>query len=350
MELEGENASNFHAFSIIQYNKDPITETQRRVVALVAGVFLCTIISLFGSVTNVIKLIIFYKQGLNTTINISFFSLAIADLGSLVFQQLFSLYCNPLFENLDLPIVYLEFQYYTTAIIREIFARITCLITTYITAERCFCIAFPLHVKQMITPRRSTVIIIAIYVFMFLFSSSAYSTAYIDWAFYPERNRTLLGLIYTKSKEAVEGSMYLLHGVVGFLSFIIIVLLTAVLIYKLQQKNTWLQSANVDAGKSESMSSRDRATMSMVILISSILIISYAPSVILFAVPIFEPEFPVGGSYYNMFYILWTFALLLENINSSVNIFFYYKMSTKYRQTFRELFVKCLGKDSGLIQ
>lgn len=327
------------AYLYTEYVPDFITDSQKNCVALVLGVIMCGVISIFGIVANIINMIVFFKQGLNTTINICFFSMAVSDLGSLVSQQLINLYNNPLFVDLDLPIVYHEFQYFT-AILREIFAKITFLLTVYVTTERCFCIAFPLHVKQMITPRRTTTIIIVVYVTMILSFIPVYTTVYIAKNFYSNRNRTLFGLVFRKNKELVDGLVFLFHSILGFLAFITVVILTGVLIYKLNQKKTWLHTANVYQSKSESVSNRDKATMSMVILIASILIICYFPSVILSSVTICVPAFNIGGRYTNTFIGLWAISVLMHNVNSSVNIFFYYKMSSKYRQTLRTTFLK----------
>lgn len=318
-----------------------ITDSQRRTIAIVICVFICGFISVFGSITNVINLIVYYKQGLTTTINISFFSLAISDLNGLIFQQLFNLYINPGFEELNLPMVYTDLQYITTAIEQKIFSKITCLITVYITAERCLCIVFPLHVKQIITPRRTTTVIVCIYTVTIVTVAPAFSISYVDWKFFPDRNQTLLALVFTTQRDAVEGVLYFAHAIFGIVSFFAVVLLTCILIFKLEQKNNWRKSASVKNEKSESLSSKDKATMFMVILIAGVLIICYTPSVVLLSTTFFVPEFSVRGSYYNMYYSFWTIAILLENVNSSANIFLYYKMSTKYRLTFNKLFFKC---------
>lgn len=193
----------------------------------------------------------------------------------------------------------------------------------------------------MITPERTSAVIAGFYITMFLSVLPAFSIVFIGWKFSPISNRTLLGLMFRLNMELVdlvEGLMYLFQAILGILSFITVALLTVVLIYKLNRKSTWLKTAN-GVGKTERMSNRDKVTMLMVILIASILIICYLPSVILLSVTICEPEFTIGGRHNNFYVILWTLAQLLETINSSVNILFYYNMSTKYRLTFRKLFL-----------
>ncbi|CAG5118774.1 unnamed protein product, partial [Candidula unifasciata] len=106
-----------------------------------------------------------------------------------------------------------------------------------------------------------------------------------------------------------------------------VVVFTTILILKLRKASVW-----------QSLSKRDKETLSMVALIAIILIICYTPSAVLCVLTVIEPEFSVGGKYFQTYQLFWTFAVVFENVNSSVNIFLYLKMSSKYRSTFRSLF------------
>lgn len=319
-----------------------ISDKEREIIQVVVYVFLCGLVSIFGIMANVVNVLVFCSQGLNSSINISFFAMAVSDLCSLVMQQWFNICVNPLFENSDLPMVPAEFQYMTGGVPREVFAKITCLITVYVTAERCLCIAFPLRVKQIITPRRTTIIIIIIYSICFLSVLPLYCTTSIDWKFYSGRNKTLLGLVFADTSDKVEEVVYVMQALSGILSFASVLIFTTILLSKLNKTRTWRnEAANMDKEKSESMSNRDRKTMSMIAIIASVLIICYIPSVLIFVGTFFEPEFSIVGRYTNMFFVAWAFGFLFESINSSVNIFLYYSMSSKYRDTFHALFQKC---------
>lgn len=319
-----------------------ITNGQHYTITLINYAFLCSIVSTLGIFANVINLIVFFRQGLNTTINISFFSLAISDLFSLVFQQISNLYINPLFVALDLPIVYSEVQFMTARLVRVLFTRVTFFITVYITAERCLCIAFPLHIKQIITPKRTAVTLVLIFVLTSVTFLPSFSTTYLGRKFHAARNKTLLGLVFRKYKNIVIATSYFIQAISGLLAFLAIAVLTLILVHKLRQKSEWRKTVNIQPGKSESMSQRDRGTVKMVVLIAGILILCYTPSVVLCLTTFLEPEFTEGGRYYNMYSSLWSIAMVMENINSSVNIFFYLKMSSKYRHTCKELFTVCL--------
>ncbi|XP_059177769.1 uncharacterized protein LOC131957093 [Physella acuta] len=117
----------------IQTNQDTgdqlLSEQARVIIETVNYVFLCNIFALFGIVGNNINIIVFYKQGLTSSINISFLSLAISDLCSLVALLWFNVLANPLFKNADIPMVPSEFEHLTGGSPHSCFARITCMIT-----------------------------------------------------------------------------------------------------------------------------------------------------------------------------------------------------------------------------
>lgn len=118
-----------------------LSYTQRHIFVVINFVILVTLIGVFGIVANVINLIVFYEQGLASSINITFFAMAISDLCGLVFQQMFNFFVNSLFEAIGVPIMHSEVQYMIPGVPRFAFSRITCLITVYTTLERCLCIA-----------------------------------------------------------------------------------------------------------------------------------------------------------------------------------------------------------------
>lgn len=76
----------------------------------------------------------------------------------------------------------------------------------------------------------------------------------------------------------------------------------------------------------------------MVVLISALFIACFVPISIIFIAMCFEPEFSVYGKYKDLLCVIGGLGFMLESINSSVNIFIYYYMSTKYRSIFREIF------------
>lgn len=321
-----------------------ITDNQKQIFVYVNIVCLCEAVSMFGILANIINVVVYYKEGLNTTINISFFSMSISDLLCLIILQWYIVI--PLMKLAGLPMLYSDVQYISGCIPHETFNRMTCSITVYITAERCLCVVFPLKIKRLITPKLTTIVIVFIYIVTLLCPVPIFFTSYLDWNFYPDKNRTLLGLVFTHDREAIESLLYSIHAIVGVLSVIAVVTFTLVLILKIREKSAWRQTLNVQQKQKDFVSNKERMTMFMVVLIAIILLVCYTPSIILCVASLYIPDFSAAGKYVNLHYILWSFALLFETINSSVNIFLYLKMSTKYRRTFHALFTRSHNMES----
>ncbi|CAG5135629.1 unnamed protein product [Candidula unifasciata] len=192
-------------------------------------------------------------------------------------------------------------------------------------------------IQKIITVKRTTSILAFIYILTLLSWVPLYSSSYLDWKFFPDRNQTLIGLIFI-NKEQLFTAVCFINAFFGVLSLLVIVIFTTILICQLKAKSEWRKSANVQKDKAESMSNRDKSTVVMVVLISVILIICYTPSIIISLVTYCYTEFSVEGTYFFLYQIVWSGAFVLENLNSSVNILLYLKMSSKYKAIFKNLF------------
>ncbi|GFR58188.1 chemosensory receptor B [Elysia marginata] len=128
-------------------------------------------ISVLGCAANVINIVVFYRQKFSDSVNISLMGLAISDFGALITLVWMSICFSPPFRALPLPFNPAEVQYLTAGWPHVCFARITSYITAYVTLERCLCVTVPLKVKTIITPKRTTLTIISI--FLILFASLA---------------------------------------------------------------------------------------------------------------------------------------------------------------------------------
>ena len=235
---------------------------------------------------------------------------------------------------------------------------------------------------------------------MLLTLCPAYVAIHVDWTFIPERNRTLLGLVVSDDRDEVESITVALNVAMQLLFFCAIVGSNTILVYELQKKTKWRQGAtlvhrepsrsnvaiaersgedgniiplsptafkastsrflSVPNGGGEAMARvkpdveraqklpsaaeqaaiRDRKLARMIVFLSTILFVCYLPSTICLVTQLLEPEFSIKGDYENIFFVGWSFAWIADAINSSVNIFVYYNMSTKYRETFQNLFVR----------
>lgn len=319
-----------------------LTIKERTMFEIVNFVSISGIVGAFGIVANIVNSIVFYKQGFKNTVNIGFFGLAISDTTCLVTLLWASISMNPLLSSLGIPWFAMDVMYLSAAWPHICFSRITAFITVYVTAERYLSIALPLKVKQLITQRIATSTICLIYFVNLTTLVPEYATSYLGWRFVLERNDTLVGIIFTSSRKRVEGVVFVLHFILGMASFVGVVVFTTLLVVKLGQSSKWRNELTPCHSKQTAISNRDKRTVKMVVLIASVLIVCYAPgAVISLTTFIVGPEFNIRGKFVNICEATWSIALTFQSINSSVNIFIYYSMSSKYKQTLRESISRC---------
>ncbi|KAK6976092.1 G-protein coupled receptor, partial [Biomphalaria glabrata] len=224
---------------------------------------------------------------------------------------------------------------------RILFTKMTCWITVYVSLERCYCIVAPLHVKTMITPRRTAWTLAGLYAVGITTSFPVFysGSLFLDWKTDPLSNRTLLGMgmreYYVDVATVITASL----AVLFFVSFTIIVLTTIVLSVTLHQKAKWRKSSgSSNINRSQILAKRDTTLSKTIVLLSLALIVSYLPYTINCLLVTFLQGFELFGKYNNLFQVMWSVSFLFETLNSNTNIFIYYNMSTKYRDTLWQIF------------
>ncbi|XP_012945941.1 somatostatin receptor type 2-like [Aplysia californica] len=311
----------------------------RRVLVLLNFGVLSAVVGLFGIVTNIINIVVFIKQGFSDTVNISFLSLAIADLGALLPLPWMAISVNPWFLQADLPFNPSETISLTGGHPHVCFTRITGWITAFVAFERCLCIAIPLKVKRIITRRVVIAVNVTIFICAFLSMLPVYTTSYHGWKYFPEMNKTLLGILYTDNMNEVQGiSLFITDLTAPFCVFTMVLLCTVIIRVKLVQKVKWRQTASGVATSKGELPTKEKKVVVMVTTISAIFIVCFTPVPLLMTARCIEPELSVIGRYANMNWVLFSTAFVIESLNSSVNIFVYYRMSSKYKEAFNEVF------------
>ncbi|KAK0041088.1 neuropeptides capa receptor [Biomphalaria pfeifferi] len=314
-----------------------LSNEQRIIFEIINYAIVCGSLVIFGFFSNIINIIIFLRQGLKTTMNISFFGVAISDLCNIICCAIWAFFLNPLVENADWPIITREFEYLISGWPYVYFSRTTTLITAFVTAERCLCITFPHQVKDIITPKRAAIVVISIFFCLMPALIPEYATSYIGWKYYPLKNETRLGLIFTENRKSMEGLVFMMNAALGVLSYLLVISFTLLLIWKLKHISKWRRRNH----QIEMALLRDKRAMKMVILIAAVLIVCSFPSITLSIVAFIDHDFSVLGLQSNLFFAMWSFAFASGAVFSSVNIILYYKMSSRYRKSFTELFSFC---------
>ncbi|KAH9514526.1 hypothetical protein Btru_025580 [Bulinus truncatus] len=281
-------------------------------------------------------------KGVTDSVTISLMGLAIAELGSDVAMVWLSVCFNPMLRfSEDISFDSVDIQYTTACWPHICLARITSWITAYITFERCLCVVLPLKVRSIITPGRTTGVIVTIYFAMFLSVSPVYYATSFGPTFKPKINRTVIGLLYIPGGPGLIKVSNTVALFTQVSSFVIVIACTATLTQSLMTKAKWrMEAGNVNAAtgsKSASMD-RDQKVVQMVTFISVIFLLCFTPCVFHLLTELFHPQYNVSGQLRNSYIICWSFMKTFEALNSCLNIFVYYSMSSKFRTVFLSMF------------
>ncbi|CAL1545534.1 unnamed protein product [Lymnaea stagnalis] len=331
--MNSENYSNLT--STISPRTKLISDDLAQLFFVVNFVVICGLVSVFGVTANILNVIVFLRQGFKDRVNISLFALTVSDLCSLIALLWITICFNPLFKFSDIPFMSTEVHYLTGSWPRFLFTRVTGWITAFITFERCVCVAAPLKVKTIITRRRVTVCMAGIVVLVSASVAPTYYTSRFGWKYFPARNRTLLGLVFTADREEIDSVSFIYNNVISALaSFVAVLVCTVVLVVKLNQKQNWREkSVQVSRQQNQegTVSAREKKVGKMVTVISVIFIVSFMPNCFMSVIIAEERDFTVTGLQVNVVQVFFSFTWILEALNGSVNIFVYYRMSTRYR-------------------
>ncbi|XP_005098166.2 tachykinin-like peptides receptor 86C [Aplysia californica] len=295
------------------------------------------IVSSFGMIFNTINVIVFFKQGFKDTVNITLFGLAVSDILASLTLLWMSICFSPWFMNADLSINQQGFTYITAGWLHLCFARISSWITAWVTFERCLCIALPLKVKTIITPTTTNVVLVGIYLTMIVSVAPVYYSISLGPKFFPERNATKIGLIYTENGLYTENICLSVNAFSQIAAFLAVLVCTLILVQNLLVKSKWRQSTSSYA-KQESVTNRDKKVVKMILLISVIFIVCLLPGTLNIIAQFSIDEYTMVGRYQNLYLLTWTVFNSMEAVNSTVNIFVYYNMSSKYKEILREMF------------
>ena len=235
------------------------------------------------------------------------------------------------------------------AIPNSTFNRIACLITVYMTIERCLCFVMPLRVKNLITPRRSAVIVVVIFCLFSVTLPLAYMALQLDWRFDLSRNRTMIMAVHVRPDSGqLLRIRTALNLTLQMFSLFGLVIGNIALFFSVQKQTNWRSQAAVTSTQLNDTAAanadvtrtayRNKRLARMIQLLSLVLFITYFSSTVLFISTLIVPKFSFYGLYRNAYMTSWMVAVVSQTLNSSVNIVFYYRMNARFRNTFSKLF------------
>ncbi|KAK6987245.1 neuropeptides capa receptor [Biomphalaria glabrata] len=297
------------------------------------------LIGLLGIVANIINIFNFKRQGFQDGVNVTLFSLALCDTGALLAQQLSNILISPWVGEYDLFMLK-SHLFVLTFYVNGYFIRVSGVLTSFLTFERCLCVVWPLKVKRVLTTRTAFVVNTVTASVFILYLFPPFSVTTIDWILVPTPNKSILALQFKSNRHSVMTIYYFIADqFVPYATILLLILCTITIVTKLRSKLKWRQStSSAGGGASGSVTNKEGKVVTMLINISVIFIICLLPQSTLNTAMGFVPGLKVDGVYFNIFKLCYSFTSLLETVNCSVSILVYYKMSTKYRQEFWTLF------------
>uniref|UniRef100_A0A2C9L3S7 G-protein coupled receptors family 1 profile domain-containing protein n=1 Tax=Biomphalaria glabrata TaxID=6526 RepID=A0A2C9L3S7_BIOGL len=308
------------------------------------------VIGILGILGNVFTIRNFYKQGFHDTVSVTLTALALSDIGALVTQQGYNILINPWLSRMEL-----DFSLYDMVAVfffypNGYFIRVSGLITAFASFERCVSVTLPLKVRLLFS--RKVVLIVNVLIFflisIYLFPLYYFYCVEFVYLVNPLTNRTIYTLIYRENADIVLHVSYLLIDLaVPYFTFLVTTVSTVVIVVQLRSKAKWRSA--VVSGKTQGEKSdallKEKRTSVMLVTVSLIFIVCLIPhSAVLTALSLVR-ELKLGGAYFNIAFLCYTFTFLMETINCSVSILVYYKMSTKFRTTAQEMLKVCKRTD-----
>ncbi|KAK3804189.1 hypothetical protein RRG08_012069 [Elysia crispata] len=324
---------------------------------IVFGTILCT----FGLVSNIVNLMVYTRQKNKDTVTLSLTYLSVSDIGVLL-GSLFSCLCYATFRyDPFTPVDAMSLQYVIGAQVRHMFINISLLTTVFVSVERCLCVVMPLKVKFLVGIHRTHAANISFYLFIFATYIPDFISKTLEWKHDPRVNATRLMMSLAKNRKTMEHIKDSInHIMLPFVGQIIVMGATILMVSALTASSRFRQKSkteptnltNADSNKTESkswrqMNNRDKRVVRMVTIISTIFIICNLPMVVGMSCRRAFPEFKINGVYHNIHLSVFAIVHLASSLSASLNIFVYYFGSSKFKQTFHEIFCRSQGENVG---
>ncbi|GFO31008.1 FMRFamide receptor [Plakobranchus ocellatus] len=300
-------------------------------------------VALIGIVSNLLVLITCARIGFSETIHISYFALGLSDLLTSVIRFYTSVLI--LFEMTSTTL------YFDSLIVTVIgilpsqgFEKTSGFITAFIALERCLCVQFPLHVKKMVTKRKTIFYNVIIYIFAFGPSNLIHIVYRLSLVFNATLNRTILVVDHFEPQSfnvVLFGQvMYAYYGtILHFIALIIVWICTVFLVLGLKRKAV-ARKENFKTSLIKEDKLKELRVMKTVFLLAVKYLVCSIPTAITLLVPQFEPEFDSTRALTRINRVSHMFSGLMMLMNSCTNFFIFLSMGSRFRQAFMRLFRK----------
>lgn len=307
--------------------------------------------TMFGTATNVINIVVYLRVGLKDIVSFSFFVLSVSDfcfsflMGFICFGGYVMALAYPAEPwTLDIFPFVIYFTWYAI-----IFKDTTVVITAYIAIARCCLVAMPLRFKSIFTRFRTYVSLVTITVVVIILHVPINFTQGLAWVVDPRTNQTRVVLWVTDARVSTLAYHDMVNrNVIPYTSLAVIIISLVVMTSKLIAASNFRHSlsnpkhddvdetTNEKSGnntKSNSkLSARDVRVVKSVCSVAALYVVCILPAVMQSFARLLVPEFNFGRRYTNMYNLVLVVTSTISNINSAVNMFLYYVYNTRFRE------------------
>ena len=156
----------------------------------------------------------------------------------------------------------------------------------------------------------------------------------------PIHNKTLIVFDFQRFKTKLfNTSVFASYSIPTFVLFIVVLVGTIFLINSFKQSRQLRDS--MTGSEKSALSNKDARLIRLVIFICIFYIVSSAPVVMIFITSFVYPDFNDTNLYLkNLLYLSHSIGELFQALSSSINIFVYFRMGSKYKDTFKQIFLR----------
>ncbi|GFO30970.1 chemosensory receptor a [Plakobranchus ocellatus] len=298
---------------------------------------------LVGIFSNILVIVAYSKLGFSETVNISYLALGISDLSVSVIRSWGAICFAFTLTNTNVPFDPVSLSSTTVFYPAQGFEKTTAFITAFIALERCLCVQFPLHVKTIVTRRKSIIVMLMIFLLVFVPSNLIHVVNIHRWIYSPTRNRTILVVVplQTSLRYIIQRALYAYYGTILHLTALIAVWICTIFLAVGLKRKAEIRKENFkNSINAEKNKRKESHVIKTVFLLAITYLICSTPTAATLLVPHFVPEFSSLRGLARISRICHYASALLTQLNSSANLFIFAYMGSKFRQTLLALFGK----------
>ncbi|GFO30999.1 chemosensory receptor b [Plakobranchus ocellatus] len=191
ISLERKTALNL----VLSHGVTPLISTKTYITLIAFFSYTILIVGIFGAVSNILIIVTYAKIGFSETINISYLALGISDLGAVMTRIWGAMTFVFAITNTNLPFDPTEIAIVTAFWPGQGFEKTSAFVTAFIAFERCLCVQFPLHVKRMVTKKRTVFILITTFTLVLGAQNLVHLVFSVQSIYSTAQNKTIVGLV-----------------------------------------------------------------------------------------------------------------------------------------------------------